>query len=238
MATMVRHVQRHGSLPTQSKRRSSGFARLGALLGLALLFAALAIALGRSPGAHARTAEPEGERGVMCTAELRSWIVAGRGRHMYLQIAAPEPFGELSGRIEFTSLALRKDYNPWADTSRQPRIGRMTPGRTLGPLAFGPSPDNRLEARYAISIAQARALQRDRVFTEVYALLGANSSSGLRRTMEDAGLTLPGHVLRAGGALGEFPGVEFDPGPEIPSEDWGALGLGEPAVSGAAGKRS
>lgn len=217
-------------LPHTPTRRAWGIARLGPLLALAALFATLALALGRTPGAQARTAPakasaPDAEQGVVCSAELRSWIVAGRGRHMYLQISAPEPFGELSGRIEFTSLALRQDYNPWSDTSKQPRIGRMTPGRTLGPLGFGPAPDNRLEAKYAISVAQARALQRDRVFTEAYALLGANSSSGLRRAMEDAGLSLPDHVLRAGGALGEFPGVEFDPGPEIPTGNWGALGL-------------
>lgn len=223
---MERRVLRRGSLGADSVGPPVGFARLGALLALAALFTALALALGRSPVAEAHSAPaPDAERTVSCKAELRSWIVAGRGRHMYLQIAAPEPFRDLSGRIEFTTVALRRDYDPVTDTTGQPRIGRMTPGRTLGPMGFGPAPDNRLEGKYDLTVAQARALQRDRIFTEVYALLGANSSSGLRKAMEDAGLALPEHVLRAGGALGEFPGVEFDPGPEIPRRDWAKFGL-------------
>jgi hypothetical protein len=222
--------------PLRAHFGTPGLARLGALLALAAIFTTLALALGRTPGAEAHSAPaaapaPEAERGVVCRAELRSWIVAGRGRHMYLQIIAPEPFGELSGRIEYTTLALRKDYDPWTDTTGKPRIGRMTPGRALGPLAFGPPADNRLEARYELTVAQARALQRDRIFTEIYALLGANSSSGLRRTMEDAGLRMPDHILRAGGAMGEFPGVEFDPGPEIPRRDWATFGLKAAALS-------
>lgn len=229
--------------PLRAHFGARGLARLGALLALAALFTTLALALGRTPGAQAHSAAatapaPDAEQGVVCSAELRSWIVAGRGRHMYLQIIAPEPFGELSGRIEYTTVALRKDYDPWSDATKQPRIGRMTPGRALGPLAFGPPADNRLEAKYELSVTQVRALQRDRIFTEVYALLGANSSSGLRRTMEDAGLRLPDHVLRTGGAMGEFPGVEFDPGPEIPRENWGAFGLAADVPDNRPGQRS
>ena len=60
------------------------------------------------------------------TAELRSWIVAGRARHLYLQLICPPPVESLSGRIEYTSAALRRDYTADADVAGPPRVARMS----------------------------------------------------------------------------------------------------------------
>lgn len=198
------------------------FAHAAVFLCLAGLFGLLAVGPGRQ-AAPAATGVLESP--ILFRAELRSWIVAGRGRHMYLQIEAPAEFPELRPRIEFTSAFLRADYEPAADQAGRPRVGRMTPGRALGPPPFAPIPDNRLEATYTLTLAQARALQRDRLFAEPYVLLGANSSSGLRRALEEVGLALPDRVLRGGGFLGEFPGIDIAPGAEIGVEEWPRFGL-------------
>ncbi|HBS29284.1 MAG TPA: hypothetical protein DEB06_07495 [Phycisphaerales bacterium] len=157
-------------------------------------------------------------------AELRSWVVAGRGRHLFLQIDAPSPHDALDGRVEFTSLALRRGYRARDDSTGMPRVGRMTPGEVLRPV-LGRAPDNRLEAVYTLSLGQAECLTRDRVFSAPYVLLGANSNAALRRTMESCGVGVPARVLRGAGPLGEFPGIDQDPGPEVPSDQWPALGL-------------
>lgn len=209
-----------------------GTVRFGALLALAGAFLTIAAGMTRC---SARASDPlQPPRSVSeapeveIRAELRSWVVAGRGRHMYLQIFAPEPYEELSGRVEYTTVALRSDYEPWSDTSGAPRVGRMSRGRILCPLPFGPAADNRLEATYTLTVEQARILQRDRIFDQPYVLVGTNSSSGLRRVMEEAGLRLPEHVLRGGGVFGEFPGVQLSPGEELPPERWASHGLRRP----------
>jgi hypothetical protein len=43
--------------------------------------------------------------------------------------------------------------------------------------------------------------------------------------MESCGLGLPRRVLNSGGVLGEFPGIDLDPGPEVPEGEWGVFGL-------------
>ncbi len=202
--------------------RSPAPAHLAAFLALAALFCLSAVGLGRHPLRASAPAPPEP---ILLHAELRSWVVAGRGRHLYLQIDALPHFPDLRPRVEFTSASLRWDYDPASDSTGRPRVARMTPGHTLAPPPFAPLPDNRLEATYTLTIAQARALQRDRLFTEPYVLLGANSSSGLRRAMEAVGLTLPPRILRSAGILGEFPGIDIDPGPELNIEQWPSLGL-------------
>jgi len=161
---------------------------------------------------------------VLVRAELRSWRVAGRARHLYLQLDGPSPYDDLDGRIEFTSLALRREYLLAHDRSGAPRLGRMTPGEALRPM-LGGDPDDRLEAIYTLSLDQARCITRDRVFSTPYVLLGTNSNTGLRRTMESCGLGLPERVLSSGGVLGEFPGIEYDPGVEVPESDWASFGL-------------
>ncbi|TVQ76096.1 MAG: hypothetical protein EA380_09270, partial [Phycisphaeraceae bacterium] len=59
----------------------------------------------------ARTHAPEPQAAVIpdieCTIELRSWIVAGRGRHLYLDCHCPEPYEHLNTRIEYTKITLR-----------------------------------------------------------------------------------------------------------------------------------
>ncbi len=160
-----------------------------------------------------------------CTAELRSWVVAGRARHLYLELSCPPPFEHHSGRIEFTSAALRRDYSAAADRADLPRLARMTPGRPLAPPSFAPPPDGRLEARYRITPEQAAALQRDRVFNAAYVLLCANSNAALRRVMESCGLALPIHVTASAGITGEFPGINCDSGAELPLERWRQHGI-------------
>ncbi len=156
-----------------------------------------------------------------CTAELRSWVVAGWGRHMYLQIDCPDTFDTLDGRIEYTSAAMRSDYSPPDDPANAARVTRMQPGFHLQPmLAPGEQVETRLEATFTLTVEQAQCLQRDRMFSAQYALLGANSSAGLRRAAADCNCFIPPHVANAGGALGEFPGVNFDPGNEIPADLW------------------
>lgn len=170
-------------------------------------------------------ARPPAVPAVECRAELRSWVVAGRGRHLYLEIMCPEPYSEYSGRVEFTSVALRPDYDFARDTSGMARVGRMRGGH-LGPsFALAPPPDNRLEAVYVLSVEQARCLARDRVYSEPYVLLGSNSNAGLRRAFDECGVRLPEAVLASGGVLGEFPGLLSDVGPEVLPERLADFGV-------------
>ena len=208
---MARHTR--PSRPRQAALLASIAMCIGAL--------ALAAGYGCSRQAAADTPAP-----TTCNAELRSWVVAGWGRHMYLQIDCPCEFDAFDGRVEYTSAAMRADYVPPPDAGRAARVMRMQPGTHLQPmLAPGEEIQARLEAIFTISLDQARCLQRDRMFSSQYALLGTNSSSGLRRAMEDCGCPLPGHVATAGGALGEFPGVNFDPGEEVPGDVWNLHGF-------------
>lgn len=193
------------------------------------LFAALAGAmlvlagLGRAPG-----------RPIVGEAELRSWVVAARGRHLYLDLVCRPPFRNLSGRIEFTTAALRRDYVPprsarSAGPPLPPRVARMSRGAHLRPPPFS-EPRDRLEYRYRVTLDQARELQRDRLFSAPYELLGPNSNAAMRAVLESAGLRLPRRVLDGAGVLGEFPGIDASVGPEIPPARWAEHGLpGGPA---------
>jgi len=165
---------------------------------------------------------------ALCTAELRSWVVAGWGRPLYLQCDCPAPNDHLSGRVEFTSASLRHDYTGPAGHRAAIGLGdapiaRMSRGAHLRPLLG--RPDDRLEARYRVSPATAARLQRDRLFQRPYRLLGPNSNSAMRIVLENVGLPLPDHVRGSGGTLGAFPGVWHDPGDEAPPETWDALGF-------------
>jgi hypothetical protein len=127
--------------------------------------------------------------------------------------------------VEFTSVALRTDYDASLDRSGMARVGRMR-GWNLGPsFGFAPPPDNRLEAMYVLSLEQARCLARDRVYSEPYVLLGSNSNAGLRRAFDECGVPLPEAVLASGGVLGEFPGVLSDVGSEVPREKLADFGV-------------
>lgn len=179
---------------------------------------ALMVSCSRSPQTPA--ASP-----VTVKAELRSWVVLGRGRHLYLEIEAPPPHEDLSGRVEYTMISLRSDYDSSADQSVAPRVGRFRGYGNLRPPNFGPPPDNRLEATYVLTLDQARCIQADRVFEEAYVLVGPNSNAGLRTVMEGCGVPVPERVKAAGGLLGEFPGIEFSVGAEVPREGWVTLGI-------------
>lgn len=126
-------------------------------------------------------------------------------------------------RVEFGSTAQRTDYRAPENLERAGRIARMTPGVILRPVLG--EPDNRLEAEYWLSAAQVESLLRDRVFALPYHLVGRNSNSAMARAMREAGLALPAPVADGGGLLGEFPGIDLDPGPDIPRDRWVEFGV-------------
>ena len=173
-----------------------------------------------APSEH--TPEPE----PACRAELRSWVVAGRGRHLFLQIECDQPAAALSGRVEFTEARLRRGYVAPEDRSLRNRVVKLNREARLSPPAFG-TEDNRLEAVYELSAEQARCLHQDRLFSSRYQLLGVNSTSAMRRTMEACGLDLPPHVLSSGGPFGEFPGVGRAIGAEVGAASWARFGFAD-----------
>lgn len=189
------------------------------LVIIAALCAWVAARAGLATGVRPPPREP-----TVCRAELRSWVVLGRGRHLYLEIACPGSERELNGRIEFTTVMMRTDYRYTRDATGRPRVGRMRGGR-IGPPSIAGPPDNRLEAVYQLTMDQARCLQRDRVFEAEYVLVGANSNAAMRRVMTDCGLALPERVRAGGGLMGEFPGIDFDVGAEIAPAEWAAHGV-------------
>lgn len=178
-----------------------------------------------SPGssqAHAATADALDQPNVR--VELRSWVVAGHGRHLFAEIIAPPPWEHLSTVVEFWSAAQRDGYTLGDEESaRAWRIAKVQRGMRARPPFI--EADNRLEAVYTISPRAAMELQRDRMFTNRYLLLGPNSTSGLRAAFLAAGIDFPAHVLLGSGVLGEFPGVDLDPGEEIPPIRWADFGL-------------
>lgn len=184
-----------------------------------------AFTLARLPGCgRAPTPAQAGAPAADCACEVRSWVVAGRGRHMFARIDCPTEHDELDTVVEFTTAAMRRDFVAPPDlATNPPRLARMNRGVRVRP-AFA-EPDNRLEATYRVTADQARRLERDRVFDAPYVLVGRNSNSALRSALEDIGLTLPRRVLDGGGLLGEFPGVDLSPGPEIPPRRWAEVGL-------------
>ncbi|TVQ77403.1 MAG: hypothetical protein EA380_07395, partial [Phycisphaeraceae bacterium] len=150
-----------------------------------------------------------------------------------------EPYEHLNTRIEYTKITLRTDhrqpatsYRALIDDAENPQnthraeagnIARMTPGRRLWPIIQNER--DRLEATYRIPLTTAKSLQRDRVFTVEYALLGPNSNSGIRKVMQEHDLRLPPRILAAEGAFAEYPGITMDPGDDLDPADWHAVGL-------------
>lgn len=154
-------------------------------------------------------------------AELRSWVVAARGRHLFLEIFTGK--GTRPVRVEFGSTAQRPDYQPPRGQAAAGRVSRMTPGAILQPIMG--VPDNRLEAEYWLTPSQVESLTRDRVFTARYELVGKNSNAAMARALRDAGLTLPARVARGAGLLGEFPGIDLDVGSDIARSRWPDFGV-------------
>ncbi|MEM1166822.1 MAG: hypothetical protein AAGI30_11090 [Planctomycetota bacterium] len=161
----------------------------------------------------------------VCRAELRSWVVALRGRHLYLDLRCAEPFAHLSGRVEYTEARLRQGWVPQPGQTASGPLIRMSRSAHLRPPPSIGTEDNRFEAEYRLTLAQARCLQADRLYTEPYRLVGTNSTSALRAAMETCGCALPEHVVASGGLLGEFPGVWADAGPEVSSQEWALYGF-------------
>jgi hypothetical protein len=154
--------------------------------------------------------------GEVCDCELSSWVVAGRGRHLYVTIDCPEGYDELDGVVEFTSESLRRDYVERRDPAGMlvaPRVARMTRGVRLRPLVDDPA--ERVEARWSITLEQARAIEEDRVWGDPYVLIGANSNSAMAASLRSAGLSLPARVRDGGGILGEFPGIDVPLGATV-----------------------
>lgn len=157
-----------------------------------------------------------------CRAELKSWVVAGRGRHMFLEIDCPSNHDDLDGIVEFANTAMRSDFDWTLDPGGAARIARMEKGIRVLP-ALGP-PEDRLEETFLLPPATARCLQRDRLYEKPYFILGPNSNSAMRAACEACEVPLPKHVTGGAGVLGEFPGVNFSPGEEIPAERWTEFG--------------
>lgn len=172
------------------------------------------------PVAETTQAPPEP---VLCRVELRSFIVAGRGRHLYLLIDCPEGYDEFDGRVEYSTAAHRTDYTAPTDRSGAARVAKMSAGHPLYPIIE--NADDRFEAEFEITLEQAICLQQDRVFSARYALLGTNSSSGLRGAVELCDCELPEQIVNAGGMFGDYPGIDHDPGRVIDRELWPAFGI-------------
>lgn len=167
---------------------------------------------------------------IICRAELRSFIVAGKGRHLYLLIDCPPGYDEYDGRVEYTTAAMRRDYTAPEDRSGAARVAKMSAGSALRPIIE--NAQDRFEAEFEITLEQAICLQQDRVFGARYALLGTNSSSGLRRTLELCDCEMPSRIVASGGFLGEYPGIDQDPGPLLDRERWPDYGIeGEEEIS-------
>ena len=207
-------------------------ARLGVRARVCALLCAFALALAALPACredatpgHTAHAGAVAEQPLV-RVELRSWIVAGRGRHLYAVIDAPEPYEHLSTVVEFWDTTRRDSYTLLGvENDAAARIAKYPRGRRIHPMLV--EPDDRLEAVFEITPTAAYELQRDRIFTHRYLLLGPNSTSGLRAAFRAAGLDLPEHVIRGAGILGEFPGVDLHPGDEIPPDRWAEFGLPE-----------
>ena len=192
-----------------------------ALTGVvALLVLALVSGAAYTTVVNASREEPE----PLARVELRSWVVAGRGRHLYAQITAPPGFEHLDTVVEYTGAFARRGYTPPPAREDRDRIVKVARGDRVWSVLPIP-PDHRLEAVYWAPLSAVAELQRDRAFESRYFLLGPNSTSGLRAAFESAGLALPAHVLERGGPLGEFPGIETLPGVEIAGDQWGRFGF-------------
>ncbi|TVQ59972.1 MAG: hypothetical protein EA379_09260 [Phycisphaerales bacterium] len=206
--------------------------RFGACARACALLCLLALSLVAVPACHEEPTPKHAAQAAnvaeqpLVRVELRSWIVAGRGRHLYAVIDAPEPHEHLSTVVEFWDTTRRDAYTlHGVESDVSARIAKYPRGKRIRPMLV--EPDDRLEAVFQITPSAAYELQRDRIFEHRYLLLGPNSTSGLRAAFRAAGLDLPEHVLRGAGILGEFPGVDLHPGAEIPAERWADFGLPE-----------
>lgn len=195
---------------------------------------------GRGAQAEATIAAPA-EPAVR--VELRSWVVFGRGRHLYALVHWPEE--EEPEVVEYWSTGKRLVYDEPREEDRRERIAKMPRGLVVKPMLDAVGAADRHEGEWEIPLSRARALAADRVFEHRYLLLGPNSTSGLRAAFRAAGLEFPPRIIHGAGIWGEYPGVDLSPGGEIEPRDWGSFGVPAPeaaqrllpAVGGAAGAR-
>ena len=189
-----------------------------------LITTLIAIATEACAPGGAPTPEPKAEEMVeaMCDCELRSWVVAGRGRHLFIEIDCPPEFDSLDGVVEFANTAMRRDFDWTLDPDGAARNARMEIGERVFP-PFG-EPDNRLEASFELPVNAALCLQRDRLYDSLYFILGPNSNSMMRAACESCEVELPEHILNGFGVFGEFPGIDMSPGDEIPADQWRGYG--------------
>ena len=189
-----------------------------------LLITAVAAAILSSP----RTTPHHESQSRLCSAELRSWVVAGWSRHLYLDIFCPSSHAHLNGRIEFSTALLRPGYDPDQNTTLDaPPLIRMGRQSALAPPPFAPPPDHRLEHTYPLTTTEARCLQLDRLYSTPYILTEANSNAAINAALNECGLELPPHINtpQATQPLGTFPGALAATGPAAPPERWPALRL-------------
>ncbi|MGP1310625.1 MAG: hypothetical protein ACTS27_10550 [Phycisphaerales bacterium] len=187
-----------------------------AVLLFALLGAGFVLALAPAPT----------EPAPLALVEVRSWVVLGRGRHMYARITAPPGHERLSTVVEYTGAFMRSGYVRPEAFIDQDRIVKARRGERVLPMLDVPM-DQRLEAVYWLPLETIEELQRDRAFAARYFLTGPNSSSGLRAAFESSGIPLPSAMFGLGGVLGEFPGIEYLPGAEIEARDWPRIGFAD-----------
>lgn len=150
---------------------------------------------------------------VECDCELRSWVVAGRGRHLVLLVDCPEGYDEWDGAVEFTSEVMRSDYVPRRDADGvllAPRVSSMTRGVRLRALVADPK--ERAEGEWRVPVDAVRGLHADRVWATPYILIGTNSNSAMAAALREAGIELPARVRDGGGLFGEFPGIDLELG--------------------------
>lgn len=158
---------------------------------------------------------------VECTipAELHSWVVAGNGRHMRLDVDGG--CGLKAFSVEFA------DASASINRSGVLGFGEVDATHRIRPAGSGPVRE-RVEARYQLTTAQAERVSHFRVYDHPYRLTGPNSSSALRAAMEASDIPLPPHIPGHGGVLSSFPGVDSDPGRLVidgPVESFGLFPL-------------
>lgn len=156
-----------------------------------------------------------------CTipAELHSWVVAGNGRHMRLDVEGG--CGLQAFSVEFA------DAQASLNRPGVHGFGNVDASHRIRPAGAGPV-NERIEARYQLTTGQAERVSHFRVYEHPYHLTGPNSSSALRAAMEASNIPLPPHIPGHGGILSTFPGVDSDPGRLVidgPVQDFGLFPL-------------
>ncbi len=208
------------SVSSGSTWDTSSAAMKGWVVGTkAMVVAAVLLAgctsLPMAPGAPVPTAV-RSEAECAIPAELRSWPVFANGRHLRLDSlggCGTKPFS-----VEYFDA---RDMLPREGVVG---LGNTDASRRIRPPGGQPVTE-RIEARYELSAETAECIAMLRVYERPYRLLGPNSSSGLRATMNECGIPMPDHLPGKGGMLSSFPGIDHDAGPAVLKAPLEAFGL-------------